>query len=77
MRTSVNLPPAVRRRVQELAATSGRSLSVTIADLTVRGLATLQGEEVAVDIDERTGLPVMSIGRPVTNEDVARILDEE
>lgn len=76
MRTTVNLPPAVHRRALELAAEQNRSLSAVVTDLTVRGLAQLAAP-VVLSNDERTGLPVLSIGRPLTAHDVATALDDE
>jgi hypothetical protein len=76
MRTTVDLPPAVRRRAAELAASRGQSLSATIAELTIRGLGEL-GEPVNIDIDSRSGFPVLSFGRRITDDDVAAALDEE
>ena len=76
MRTTVDLPPAVHRRARELAERRGESLSSVIADLTVRGLAQLD-EPVVLRINERSGLPVLSLGRRLTSGDVAVLLDEE
>lgn len=76
MRTTVDLPPAVHRRARELAAQRGQSLSAVVADLTVRGLAQLD-TPVEVRTDPRTGLPTVSVGRKVTSEDVAELLDDE
>ena len=76
MRTTVDLPPAVHRRALEIAKRTGRSLSTVIADLTARGLSQLD-EPVVVGTDERSGFPVISIGRRVTSEEVAAALDEE
>lgn len=76
MRTTVDLPPAVRRRAEELARTTGRSLSATVAELAVRGLSQLD-EPVHIDVDDRSGFPVLSFGRAITAEDVAEALDEE
>ena len=76
MRTTVDLPPAVRRRAEELAAARGQSLSATIAELTIRGLGQLD-EPVRIEIDSRSGFPVMSFGRRITDEDVAEALDGE
>ena len=53
-----------------------RSLSSVVADLTVRGLAQLDAP-VALSMDKRSGLPVLSIGRVITSEDVAAALVEE
>jgi hypothetical protein len=76
MRTTVDLPPAVHRRVTEIAKRGGRSLSAVIAELTVRGLGQLD-EPVVVSTDERSGFPVVSVGRRITSDEVASALDEE
>jgi hypothetical protein len=76
MRTTVDLPPAVHRRARELAERRGESLSAVIADLTVRGLAQID-EPVILRTDERSGLPVLSIRRRITAQDVAEALDDE
>lgn len=76
MRTTVDLPPAVHRRATELARRRGRSLSATVAELTARGLAAL-GEPASVSIDPVSGLPVLSIGRVVTSDEVAELIAEE
>lgn len=75
MRTTVDLPPAVHRRAQALAAARGQSMSATIAELTARGLSQLD-EPITISTDERTGFPLISVGRPVTSEQVADLLDE-
>ncbi|MDQ6659183.1 MAG: hypothetical protein M3Z00_13350 [Actinomycetota bacterium] len=76
MRTTVDLPPAVRQRAEALAAARGQSLSATIADLTIRGLGQLD-ETVSIEVDARSGFPVMSFGRRITADDVAAALDDE
>lgn len=76
MRTTVDLPAALHRRVRELAAARGESLSSVVADLAVRGLAQLD-TPVRLGVDERTGLPVISVGRKVTDADVADALDDQ
>ncbi len=76
MRTTVDLPPAVHRRAVELAKRRGVSLSAVIADLTVRGFAQVD-EPVTLRTDSRSGLPVLSIGRRITADDVADALDDE
>lgn len=76
MRTTIDLPPAVHRRARELAAQRGQSLSSVLADLTVRGLAQLDAP-VELATDDRTGLPVLSVGRRITSTEVAAVLDEE
>jgi hypothetical protein len=54
----------------------GRSLSAVVADLTIRGLAQLNSPAV-LSTDQRSGLPVLSIGRSVTSDEVAAALDDE
>ena len=76
MRTSVDLPPAVHRRAQALAQSRHQSLSAIVADLTVRDLAAL-GEPVEVSTDPVSGLPVISLGRPVSAAEIAAALDDE
>ena len=76
MRTTVDLPPAVHRRAQEIAKRLGQSLSAVVTDLTIRGLSQLD-EPMVISTDERSGFPVVSIGRRVTSAQVAAALDEE
>jgi len=76
MRITVDLPPAVHRRVLALARSRQQSLSATVADLTVRGLAAI-GEPVEVSTDAVSGLPVISIGRAVTAAEVAAVSNDE
>jgi len=76
MRTTVDLPPALHRRAVELAKRRGQSLSATLADLAARGLGQLD-EPVVVHTDAVSGFPVISVGRRVTSEEVAEILDED
>jgi hypothetical protein len=76
MRTTVDLPPAVHRRAQELARLRGQSLSTTICELTVRGLSQLD-QLVVISTDERSGFPVISVGRRITSADAAAALDDE
>lgn len=76
MRTTVDLPPAVHRRASQLAEARGQSLSATLAELTARGLSQLD-EPLSISVDERSGFPVLSVGRRVTSADVASALDDE
>lgn len=76
MRTTVDLPPAVYRRARELAEQRHQSLSAVVADLTMRGLATV-GEPLEVTIDPKSGFPAITLGRRITSGDVADALDDE
>lgn len=76
MRTTVDLPPAVHRRVLELAKSRGQSLSAVLAELTTRGLGQLD-TAVQVRTDQVSGFPVITVGRRITDEDVAHALDDD
>ena len=76
MRTTVDLPTEVHERAKRLATDRRQSLSATIVDLTVRGLASL-GEPATLSRDPVSGLPTLTLGRRVTDEDVDETLDEE
>jgi hypothetical protein len=76
VRTTVDLPPAVHARALDIARSTGRSLSSVVADLAVRGLGQLD-QPVTIGTDERSGFPVIMIGRRITSEQVAAALDEE
>lgn len=54
----------------------GKSLSAVVAELTARGLSQLD-EPVVIRTDDRSGFPVISVGRRITSEQVAIALDEE
>lgn len=76
MRTTVDLPPLVHQRVLELARRRGTSLSATVAELTARGLGDL-GEPLQIHTDPDSGFPVVSVGRLLTSDDVADLIDDE
>jgi len=76
MRTTVDLPPEVHERARRLAAERRQSLSATLADLTVRGLAAL-GEPASISTDPVSGLPTLALSHRVTAAEVTAFLDEE
>ena len=76
MRTTVDLPAAVHRRVRELALERHQSLSTVVADLTMRGLTAL-GESLEIATDPRSGYPVITLGRQITAAEVANALGDE
>lgn len=76
MRTTVDLPPDVHRRVKEIAARRRTSLSNVIGDLAVRGLASLDDPDRVV-ASPVTGFPTISSGRGLTLEDVADLIDDD
>jgi len=76
MRTTVDLPPALHRRVTALAQARGQSLSATLAELAARGLNQLK-EPLAASVDERSRFPVRQAGRRIASDDVATAPDDE
>ena len=78
MRTTVDLPPALYQRVKERAADHQQSMSSTLASLVSQGLD-LQDEttKAEVEVDPVSGFPVISIGRAITSEEVARLIEED
>lgn len=74
MRTTIDLPEDLHRHVKSIARDTSRTLSQTAVDLMRRGLERDAAGEVGVD--ERTGLPLVSVGRVITSDDV-RVLDDE
>lgn len=75
MRTTVDLPDPIHRRAADIARRQHRSLSSVVAELTARGLAQLDAP-VELSSHPLTGLPVISVGRQVSPEDVAEALDD-
>jgi len=76
MRTTVDLPPDVHERAKRIAEERRQSLSATLADLTVRGLASL-GEPATISTDPVSGLPTLTLGHRITAAQVAEALDDE
>ena len=75
MRTTIDLPDELHKQAQAIARDTRRTLSETVADLIRRGLGA--GQPAEMSTDPRTGLPVVSVGRVVTSEDVRALEDEE
>jgi hypothetical protein len=76
MRTTVDLSPALHRRVKDYAAQSGQSMSATLAGLVAQAMAPLL-DDGPLTRDPRSGFPVLSHGEPITAAAAARLLDEE
>lgn len=76
MRTTVNLPDDLHRRVVSLAKDTNKTLSAAFVDLVRRGLG--QGATPSpVTVDDETGLPQITLGTVVTTDDVRSMLDDE
>jgi len=74
MRTTIDLPVDLLERTKAIARDTSRSLSEVVADLVRRGIE--PGTTPSPTRSPRTGLPVVSIGRVVTSEDVRALEDE-
>ena len=74
MRTTVDLPADVHAVAKRVARDRGVTLSEAVADLIRRGIG--QTGTVDAGVSPTTGLPVVRVGRRVTEEDV-RSLDDE
>jgi hypothetical protein len=75
MRTTIDLPADLHKQALAVARDTHRTLSETVAaDLIRRGLGA--GGTAAISTDLRR-LPLVSVGRVVTSEDVRSLEDEE
>ncbi len=72
MRTTIDLPAELHELARQLAHHSHRSMSAVIAELIRLGLRQPRSDMTS----SRRGMPQLSVGRPVTAEDV-RSLDDQ
>lgn len=75
MRTTIDLPDDLHRRAMSIARDTSRTLSETVADLMRRGLA--EGGSAQLAVSERTGLPLVRLGKVITTDDVRALDDDE
>jgi hypothetical protein len=75
MRTTIDIPDDLHAQAVAIARDTHQSLSQTVAWLIRRGLST--GGPAKAAISDRTGLPVVHLGRTITTEDVRRLEDDE
>lgn len=74
MRTTIDLPDDLHRITAAIARDRGTSLSATVAELLRRAVSGGGSSPVATSV--RTGLPVVTLGRVVTSDDVRALEDE-
>ncbi len=74
MRTTIDLPDDLHRQAQSIARDTSRTLSEIVAELMRRGLGQVKPAETTRSA--RTGLPVVSLGRVITTDDVRSLEDE-
>jgi len=75
MRTTLEIPDELHAQAVAIARDTHQSLSQTIAKLIRRGLTSDTSGEIATS--DRTGLPVVHVGRVITSEDVRRLEDDD
>jgi len=71
VRTTIELPDDLHRLARQLARDTNRSMSDVVAELMRLGL---RGHRTPVSTGPR-GLPQVSVGRPITVEDVHALDD--
>lgn len=75
MRTTIDLPDDLHQFAKSLAHERRQTLSDAVAEIMRRGIEGTS--RFTFSVDEETGLPLISGGRFVTNEDVRSLEDEE
>ncbi len=75
MRTTIDLPEDLHRHALSIARDTSRTLSETVAELMRRGLSSERGHEASPS--SRTGLPVISLGKTISTDDVRKLEDEQ
>ena len=75
MRTTIDLPDDLLAQAVAIARDTHQSLSQAVASLIRRGLGSGSPGEVVTS--ERTGLPVVHLGRTITTEDVRQLEDDD
>ena len=75
VRTTIDLPEDLHRQALSIARDTSRTLSEIVAELMRRGLG--QGKPAQTSRSARTGLPVVSIGKIITTDDVRSLEDDQ
>jgi predicted transcriptional regulator len=75
MRTTIDLPDDLHRQALSIARDTSRTLSEIVAELMRRGLG--EGRPAQVSRSARTGLPVVTLGKVVTTDDVRSLDDDQ
>ena len=75
MRITIDLPDELHRQALSIARDTSRTLSETVADLMRRGLG--EGKCSQTSQSPRTGLPVVTLGKATTTDDVRSLEDDQ
>lgn len=73
MRTTIELPDDLHDLARQIAHDRREPISKVVADLMRRGIES--PKEVKL-VEVRRGVPIVSVGHPVTAEDVASLEDD-
>jgi predicted transcriptional regulator len=76
MRTTIDIPDDLLRRLKAMARDRNQSLSKTIAQTVEAGFHK-PSQPGTIEINPATGLPLVYLGRPSTTEDVRSLDDDE
>lgn len=72
MRTTIDLPDDLHQAAMLIARDRHQTLSRTVASLMRSALAG-DKRQATIEVDPDSGLPTLSVGRPITAEDVAAV----
>lgn len=75
MRTTIDIPDDLHRQALSIARDTSRTLSEIVAELMRRGLG--EGRPPEISRSARTGLPVVTLGKVITTEDVRSLEDDQ
>ena len=76
MRTTIDLDPTAHRLATALARQRNVTLSRVVSEAILDQLAPSRGEPIPIGTTD-LGLPAVYIGRPITREEVAALIEEE
>ncbi|GLY63496.1 hypothetical protein [Amycolatopsis taiwanensis] len=76
MRTTIDLPPDLYRQALSIARDTSRTLSEVVAELMRRGLGQ-GGQPLPISRSPKTGLPVVTLGKTITTDDVRSLEDDQ
>jgi Arc/MetJ family transcription regulator len=75
VRTTIDLPDDLHRHALSIARDTHRTLSETVAELMRRGLG--EGRPSPASLSDKTGLPVVTLGKVITTDDVRSLEDDQ
>ncbi|HET6500047.1 MAG TPA: antitoxin [Amycolatopsis sp.] len=75
MRTTIDIPDDLHRQALSIARDTSSTLSEIVTELMRRGLG--QGKPARTSRSRRTGLPVVTLGKIITTDDVRALEDDQ